>query len=125
MASPIRSPESRGSRARRISCLSTVGPANSVTWSAGHADTQQRHSIQSRSGLIASISSFAGSPASGAGHIRAIFAITGPISTVRSFKTGRSSGSTVIPSRAPSMQARTGVPSTWTAQLPHCPDPQQ
>lgn len=82
--------------------------------------------MQSRSGLIASISSFAGSTASGAGQILAIFAITGSISTVRSFRTGRSSGSTVIPSRASSMQARTGFPSTRTAQLPHCPpDPQQ
>ena len=81
--------------------------------------------MQSRSGLIASISSRAGRCASGAGQIRAIFAITGVISTVRSFKTGRSSGSTVMPSRASAMQARTGVPSTLTAQLPHCPDPQQ
>ena len=81
--------------------------------------------MQSRSGLIAAISSFAGSPASGEGQIRAIFAITGSISTVRSFTTGRSSGSTVIPSRASAMQARAGVPSTLTAQLPHCPDPQQ
>ncbi len=125
MASVILSPESRGSRARRISCLSTVGPANSVTWRAGQAETQERHSMQSRSGLIASISSRAGSPASGAGQIRAIFAMTGLISTARSFTTGRSSGSTVIPSRASSMQARPGVPSTRTAQLPHCPDPQQ
>ena len=59
-ASEIRSPLSRGSRASRISCRIAVGPRNFVTSTAGQTETQQRHSMQSRRGLIASMSCFFG-----------------------------------------------------------------
>ena len=52
-------------------------------------------------------------------------AIFGRRSTTRSFLTGRFSGVIVMPSVASFMHASTGSPSTRTAQLPHCPDPQQ
>jgi len=124
-ASVTRSLESRGSSASLKSSLIAVGPANEITLRAGHAETHARHSMQLRSGLIASTVSGPGMTKSSPGTRAGITARYGSRSTIRSFCTGSSRGSMVIPSLASSMHARTGSPFTLTAQLPHWPDPQQ
>src|SRR5208337_3981731 len=126
-ASGTRSPVSRGSSASRISCRIAVGPRKLVTSMAGQTETHARHSMQSRSGLISSICAFVGSCMASpcAGTSDAIVAIFGRRSTTRSFLIGRFSGAIVMSSVASFMHASTGSPSTRTAQLPHCPDPQQ
>ena len=81
--------------------------------------------MQLRSGFISSISFIPGMRDEGPISIWEMVARAGTRSTMRSFITGRLSGSMVIPSFASSMQASVGSPFTRTAQLPHCPDPQQ
>ena len=81
--------------------------------------------MQSRRGLILSMSDFFGGMISFFGRNDAICSSLGRRSDTRSFFTGRLSGPMVLQSVASCMQASTGSPFTRTAQDPHWPEAQE
>ena len=96
-----------------------------MTATAGQTEMQEPHSIQLQSSFSLSTVAASGRVLSPPGRRAAIRSMRGTRSTTRSRTTGRSRGSTTSPSAAGVMQARAGLPLTFTAQEPHWPEPQQ
>lgn len=105
----------RGSKKSRASLAKTVGPAYPPT--AGQAETQEKHSMQSRSGLIDSKASRVSLPEHPCRLPSRV--ITGAISQTKSLITERFSGSRISPSAACRSQASAGSPFIRIAHEPH------